>query len=111
MKRYGLIAFLLVAVLVVILATIAVAILVTVICFAIARAALQNAPIGTVPSLTSWPMLATAGLFCWLSLTLHSMRIRDIGWDPVCVVPGWIAATIIATPAAMPIRNVGDASR
>ena len=24
-----------------------------------------------------------------------SMRIRDIGWDPVCVNPGWIAVAII----------------
>jgi hypothetical protein len=23
------------------------------------------------------------------------MRIRDIGWDPVCVIPGWIAVAII----------------
>ena len=23
------------------------------------------------------------------------MRIRDIGWDPVCVIPAWIAVLIV----------------
>ena len=26
---------------------------------------------------------------------LQSMRFRDIGWDPVCVIPGWIALVIM----------------
>jgi uncharacterized membrane protein YhaH (DUF805 family) len=77
------------------LATIATAVLMTVISFAIARHALQNAPQGMIPSLTSWQVIAAAILFVWLSFTLHSMRIRDIGWDPVCVIPGWIAVAII----------------
>jgi uncharacterized membrane protein YhaH (DUF805 family) len=29
------------------------------------------------------------------SLQLQCMRIRDIGWDPVCVMPGWFAMMII----------------
>jgi hypothetical protein len=33
--------------------------------------------------------------FGWMSFTLHSMRIRDIGWDPVCVIPAWIAILIV----------------
>ena len=78
-----------------ILATIATAILMTVISFAIARHALQSAPKGMIPSLTSWQVITAAILFIWLSFTLHSMRIRDIGWDPVCVIPGWIAVAII----------------
>jgi len=77
------------------LATIAVAVLMTAISIAIAGLAFQNAPKGMIPSLTSWQVIAAAILFIWLSFTLHSMRIRDIGWDPVCVIPGWIAATII----------------
>jgi uncharacterized membrane protein YhaH (DUF805 family) len=77
------------------LATIATAILMTVISFAIARHALQSAPKGMIPSLTSWQVITAAILFIWLSFTLHSMRIRDIGWDPVCVIPGWIAVAII----------------
>ena len=74
------------------LATIAVAVLMTAISIAIAGLAFQNR---AIPSLTSWQVIAAAILFIWLSLTLQSMRIRDIGWDPVCVIPGWIAIAII----------------
>jgi uncharacterized membrane protein YhaH (DUF805 family) len=77
------------------LATIGVAILMTAITAAIAAVAFQNAPKGMIPSLTSWQVIAAAVLFIWLSFTLQSMRIRDIGWDPVCVIPGWVAASII----------------
>ncbi|MFX8320120.1 hypothetical protein ABTL33_18930, partial [Acinetobacter baumannii] len=45
--------------------------------------------------MTLWPVLAAAVLFGWLTFTLYAMRIRDIGWDPVCVIPGWIAVMII----------------
>jgi uncharacterized membrane protein YhaH (DUF805 family) len=76
------------------LATIAAAVLMTAICAAIAGHAFQNAK-GVIPSLSSWQIVAAAILFIWLSLTLQSMRIRDIGWDPVCVIPGWIAVAII----------------
>ena len=75
------------------LGTIAVAVLMTAICVAIAGHALTSK--GAIPSLTSGPVIAAAVLFGWLSFTLHSMRVRDIGWDPVCVIPAWIAATII----------------
>ena len=77
------------------LATIAFAVLMTVISIAIAGLAFQNAPKGMIPSLTSWQVIAAAVLFIWVNLTLQSMRIRDIGWDPVCVIPGWFAASII----------------
>jgi uncharacterized membrane protein YhaH (DUF805 family) len=76
------------------LATIAAAVLMTAISIAIAGHAFQNAK-GMIPSLSSWQVIAAAILFIWLSLTLQSMRIRDIGWDPVCVIPGWIAISII----------------
>ena len=77
------------------LASIGVAILMTAISAAIAAVAFQNAPKGMTPSLTSWQVIAAVILFGWMSVTLQSMRVRDIGWDPVCVIPGWIAATII----------------
>jgi hypothetical protein len=38
-----------------------------------------------------WPVVVLAILFCLITVTLQSMRIRDIGWDPVCVVPTWFA--------------------
>ena len=34
-------------------------------------------------------------VFTVASLQLQCMRIRDIGWDPVCVMPGWFAMMII----------------
>jgi uncharacterized membrane protein YhaH (DUF805 family) len=38
-----------------------------------------------------WPILAFVG-FCMLgNFMLAAMRFRDIGWDPVIVVPCWIA--------------------
>ena len=30
----------------------------------------------------------------WYSLSLHVRRIRDIGWDPVVVIVGWIALAV-----------------
>ena len=63
-------------------------------------------------SLTSWQVIAAAILFIWLSFTLHSMRIRDIGWDPVCVIPGWIAVAIIDGLVAgkIPAIALGDST-
>ena len=34
-------------------------------------------------------------LFLWANVMLQAMRFRDIGWDPVCVIPGWIAAMVL----------------
>ncbi|QIG96938.1 MULTISPECIES: DUF805 domain-containing protein [unclassified Bradyrhizobium] len=43
----------------------------------------------------SMPLLI--GFYVVLAMTfmLQSMRIRDIGWDPVCVMVGWIALVVI----------------
>jgi hypothetical protein len=43
----------------------------------------------------SWPVITAAAFFGWMTFTLQSMRIRDIGWDPVCVIPAWIAILIV----------------
>ncbi|MGJ4927330.1 DUF805 domain-containing protein [Bradyrhizobium sp. HKCCYLS2038] len=37
------------------------------------------------------PVLVMIGLFLIANLMLQAMRFRDIGWDPVCVIPAWIA--------------------
>ncbi|EJN15435.1 Protein of unknown function (DUF805) [Bradyrhizobium sp. YR681] len=80
------------------LATIALAVVMTAICFAIAMAVLRT----TSPSmirpedLVKNPAMIAAMVFFGLAtFTLQSMRIRDIGWDPVCVVPAWIALMIV----------------
>lgn len=79
------------------LATIGLAVLMTAICFAIAsyfihsnlRAMLTAA--GPLP----WSVISAAVFFGWMTFTLQCMRIRDIGWDPVCVIPAWIAILVV----------------
>jgi uncharacterized membrane protein YhaH (DUF805 family) len=44
---------------------------------------------------TSWPMLIAIALFLYATFTLQSMRFRDIGWDPVLVIPAWIAILVV----------------
>src|SRR5215218_6453736 len=77
------------------LATVALAIVMTAICFAIAMAVLNNTSPGAIrpEDLTkSWAMMVAIVFF---GVALQSMRIRDIGWDPVCVVPAWFALMIV----------------
>jgi uncharacterized membrane protein YhaH (DUF805 family) len=79
------------------LSTIGLAVVMTAVCFAIASYAIQNTPGGTDPSvgLIAWPAIVSILVFLWITFTLQSMRIRDIGWDPVCVIPVWIALLIV----------------
>jgi uncharacterized membrane protein YhaH (DUF805 family) len=79
------------------LATIAVAVVMTAIAFGIGLSAYNTTPRGMPLSLDTlkWPVIAAGLLFFLITFTLQSMRIRDIGWDPVCVIPGWIAVLII----------------
>jgi uncharacterized membrane protein YhaH (DUF805 family) len=81
------------------LASIALAVVMTVICFAIAANGLVHFPRGSQPQLSweimTWPIICAAAFFMLATFTLQAMRIRDIGWDPVCVIGGWIAIMII----------------
>jgi uncharacterized membrane protein YhaH (DUF805 family) len=79
------------------LSTIGLAVVMTAVCFAIAGYAVQSTPSGMPLSLSliAWPLIVTGVVFAWMTFTLQSMRIRDIGWDPVCVIPAWIAILII----------------
>ena len=47
-----------------------------------------------------WLAIALGAVFMFVSFTLQSMRVRDIGWDPVCVIPGWFALLIFDRLAA-----------
>ena len=49
-------------------------------------------------------------IFMAITLTLQSMRIRDIGWDPVCVIPAWIAIVIVDKLIAgkIPVWSLGQ---
>jgi uncharacterized membrane protein YhaH (DUF805 family) len=79
------------------LATIALAVAMTAICFLMMSYFLQSVPRGTTPSFQqlAWPIIVAGLGFAWMTFTLQSMRIRDIGWDPVCVIPAWIAILIV----------------
>jgi uncharacterized membrane protein YhaH (DUF805 family) len=94
------------------LATIALAIVMTAICFAIATYLIHLSPADllTPASLMTWPTIAAMVFFAWMTFTLQSMRIRDIGWDPVCVIPAWIVILIIDKVVAgkIPAWSVGQ---
>lgn len=79
------------------LATIGVAIVIASLCFAIAPIVYQNMPRGLPPSFERmpWPVIAVVAFSMLGTFSLQCMRIRDIGWDPVCVLPTWIAIIII----------------
>ncbi len=80
------------------LASIALAIVMTAICFFVAAYAFADVPPATLRPedlMTSWPTIAAIGFFMLATVTLQSMRVRDIGWDPVCVIPAWIALMIV----------------
>ncbi len=76
------------------LGTIALAVAMVAIFFAIGRYAVQR---GMPPStgVIAWAAIAAIVVFLWITFTLQSMRIRDIGWDPVCVIPAWMALLIV----------------
>jgi len=77
------------------LATIGLGIVMLAVLFAIAAATAQGSPQQMLTALGSWQIGLTVIFFIWLSLMLQSMRFRDIGWDPVCVVPLWIAIMVV----------------
>jgi uncharacterized membrane protein YhaH (DUF805 family) len=80
------------------LGTIVLAVVMTAICFVIAAAIFQQSPRGFRPTeadMMTWPAIVAIVFFGFVSFSLQAMRIRDIGWDPVCVIPGWIAAAIV----------------
>lgn len=67
------------------LATIALAVVMTAACFVIASYVLQSPPgsmlsPATLP--TSWPTIAAAVFFGWMTLMLQSMRIRGSAGTP-----------------------------
>jgi uncharacterized membrane protein YhaH (DUF805 family) len=81
------------------LASIGLGVVMTTICFVIAMYMAPHVPAGTrltAAAFASWPPVIVAiVVFGWASFTLYCMRFRDIGWDPVCVIPAWIALIIV----------------
>ena len=86
------------------LATLVLAVVMTAICFVVAMSVLRNVnPANIRPDdlLKSGGMIAAMAFFAIATVELYSMRFRDIGWDPVCVVPAWIALMIVDYVVAM----------
>jgi hypothetical protein len=95
------------------LATIALAVVTGAICFLIAMSeGVYAALVRTQPTFEplTWPMLIAAGFFVVATFTLQSMRFRDIGWDPVCVIPAWIALLAVDKLVAgkIPAWSLGE---
>jgi uncharacterized membrane protein YhaH (DUF805 family) len=84
------------------LATIVLAVVMTGLCFLVVLSVFPALPRGAQPTfeMMKWPVIGLGTLFGVISLTLQSMRIRDIGWDPVCVIPTWIAILVVDFAAA-----------
>jgi uncharacterized membrane protein YhaH (DUF805 family) len=57
----------------------------------------------------AWPLIVPTVGFLLINYALKSMRIRDMGWDPVCVLPAWIAlATVDSIIASrVPAWSIG----
>ena len=57
----------------------------------------HHIPVTTPESLwaVGWPVYAFVGVCLLGQFTLASMRVRDIGWDPVIVIASWIALLVI----------------
>jgi len=51
----------------------------------------------------AWPLIFPTVGFLWIKYTLKSMRIRDMGWDPVCVMPAWIAMALVDSVVAIKV--------
>jgi uncharacterized membrane protein YhaH (DUF805 family) len=55
------------------------------------------------PGVMRWLIILFVALSLWSNTMLMAMRFRDIGWDPVCVVPLWIASMIVDGVVAMKV--------
>ena len=46
-------------------------------------------------------LLVICPIYFWVSFSLQARRFRDIGWEPVFVIPAWIGAGILDRLAVM----------
>jgi uncharacterized membrane protein YhaH (DUF805 family) len=79
------------------LSTLGLAGVMTGICFLIARESFDATANGVPPSIDmiKGPAIIVGIVFLLVTLTLQAMRFRDIGWDPVCVIPGWFVVLLV----------------
>ncbi|SDS33255.1 DUF805 domain-containing protein [Bradyrhizobium canariense] len=90
------------------LITIGLALVMTAIAFAVAGYMFEHTPKGihlSADDLMTWPVIVTGVIFFFATFSLQAIRIRDIGWDPVCVIPAWIAIAIVDRLVAIKIPS------
>ena len=75
------------------LATIGLAVAIVILCIAIVSQIHNNKSLSLAGM--AWSVIGIAIIFMISSFSLQCMCIRDIGWDPVYVMPTWIAILII----------------
>ena len=71
-----------------------------------ARASLES------PGLLLILLLVIVPIYLWFSLALQAKRLRDIGWNPLYIIPGWITVVVIDRFVAMavPVVALGPGS-
>ncbi len=50
--------------------------------------------------------IPVCGAYLWVSLALQARRIRDIGWNPLYVIPGWIGLMIVDRGVALAVPSL-----
>jgi uncharacterized membrane protein YhaH (DUF805 family) len=60
------------------------------------RASVMRAGLGLIPV-----ALIAVPVFYWISFSLQARRFRDIGWEPVFVIPAWLICDVIDRVAIM----------
>jgi uncharacterized membrane protein YhaH (DUF805 family) len=87
------------------LSTIGLAVVMTIISFTIALYAVRHSPKGSPLSFEQCglPAIGATILFVWATMNLQAMRIRDIGWDPVVVIPAWFLVLVLDAVVATKI--------
>jgi uncharacterized membrane protein YhaH (DUF805 family) len=55
---------------------------------------LMTAEHPSAATLVTWPLYAVIGIALVVSFMVQSMRIRDMGWNPIWVMPAWTALYI-----------------
>jgi uncharacterized membrane protein YhaH (DUF805 family) len=91
------------------LCSILLAIVITIMIFAMVTSSLHGLAQGASLSQMKGPLVGIVAIFALASFMLNSMRFRDIGWDPVYVVPLWIALAFVdrAIAAKIPAVSLG----
>lgn len=76
--------------------------------FAITGTTYHSMPKGMLLSLDQMkgPLIVVGVMFWLVTFMLQSMRFRDIGWDPLCVIPLWIALIVVDRVIAAKIPAV-----